>query len=124
MLSDGLNAFAPEYQPGEFFDALVPDVKECLTAYGCRNYVEMLGTNEAPGPWYPMYSYSDMLTTDSEAGRVWEQMNSVKREFLPKVVMTDDFDAMWAQYMERYTACRPEIFFAEMQQELERRLQP
>lgn len=51
-------------------------------------------------------------------------MNSVKREFLPKVVMTDDFDAMWAQYMERYTACRSEIFFAEMQQELERRLQP
>lgn len=124
MLADGINSFAPEYQSGEFFDALVPDVKECLTAYGCKNYVEMLGTNEAPGPWYPMYAYSDMLTTDSEAGRVWEQMNSVKRDFLPRVVMTDDFDAMWQKYMENYAACQPEIFFAEMQRELERRIHP
>ena len=91
MLSDGINAFSPEYQPDEFFDALVPDVKECLIAYGCRNYVDMLGTNEEPGPWYPMYSYSEMLTPESEAARVWDQMNRVKRDYLPRVVMTDDF---------------------------------
>lgn len=124
MLSDGINAFSPEYQPGEFFDALVPDVKECLIAYGCRNYVDMLGTNEDPGPWYPMYSYSEMLTPESEAARVWDQMNRVKRDYLPRVVMTDDFDAMWQQYMQNYKACHPEIFFAEMQKELERRSSP
>ena len=121
MLSDGINAFAPEYQAGEFFDALLPDVKECLMAYKCRNYVEMLGTNEEPGPWYPMYSYSDMLPSESEAGRVCEQMNRVKREYLPRIIMTDDFDGMWQQYMEAYESCQPEIFFAEMQKELERR---
>lgn len=122
MLSDGINAFSPEYQVDEFFDALVPDVKECLLAYGCKNYVDMLGTNDEPGPWYPMYSYSDMLSLDSEAGRVWELMNRVKKEYLPRVVMTDDFDAMWQQYMEHYEACEPDIFFAEMQRELERRI--
>ncbi len=124
MLSDGINAFSPEYQPGEFFDALVPDVKECLLAYGCKSYVDMLGTNEEPGPWYPMYSYSEMLSSESEVGRVWEQMNRVKREYLPRIIMTDDFDGMWKQYMEDYEFCQPEIFLAEMQKELEHRNMP
>lgn len=122
MLSDGINAFSPKYQVDEFYDALAPDVKECLLAYGCRNYVDMLGTNDEPGPWYPMYSYSNMLAKDSEAGRVWEQMNQVKKEYLPRVVMTDDFDAMWRQYMEHYEACQPTVFLEEMQRELERRI--
>ena len=122
MLSDGINAFSPEYQADEFFDALTPDVKECLLAYGCRNYVDMLGTNEEPGPWYPLYSYSEMLAPESEAGRVWDQMNRVKRDYLPRVIMTDDFDGVWRQYMQSYENCQPEIFFAQMQRELERRV--
>lgn len=122
IYSDGINAFSPEYQPEEFFDSLVPDVKECLAAYGCRTYVDMLGTNDLPGPWYPMYSYSDMLTTGSEAGRVWNKMNSVKKDYLPRVVMSDEFDEMWQEYMQQYVACQPEIFYDEMQRELERRI--
>lgn len=122
MLSDGINAFSPEYQADEFFEALAPDVKECLAAYGCRSYVDMLGTNKEPGPWYPMYAYSKMLTSESEAGRVWEQMERVRKEYLPRVVMTDDFDAVWHQYMEKYAECEPAVFFAAMQRELERRI--
>lgn len=122
MLSDGINAFSPEYQTDEFLNALAPDVKECLAAYGCRNYVEMLGTNNAPGPWFPMYSYSEMLTSETEAGSVWEKMKSIKIHYLPRVVMTEDFEEMWQQYMEDYAACQPEIFFEEMQHELERRI--
>lgn len=122
MLSDGINAFSPEYQTDEFLNALAPDVKECLVAYGCRNYVEMLGSNNAPGPWFPMYSYSEMLTSETEAGSVWEKMKSIKIHYLPRVVMTEDFEGMWQQYMEDYAACQPEIFFEEMQHELERRI--
>lgn len=122
MLGDGMNAFSPEYQEEEFLNGLVSDVRECLAAYGCRTYVEMLGTNEAPGPWFPMYSFSEMLTQESMAGRVWDCMKSVKNEYLPRVVMTEDFDAMWQQYMQSYKACQPEIFFDAMQQELERRI--
>ncbi len=122
MLGDGMNAFSPEYQEEEFLNGLVSDVRECLAAYGCRTYVEMLGTNEAPGPWFPMYSFSEMLTQESMAGRVWDYMKSVKNEYLPRVVMTEDFDAMWQQYMQSYKACQPEIFFDAMQQELERRI--
>ena len=123
MLSDGINAFSPEYQEDEFLSGLVSDVKECLAAYGCKTYVEMLGSNDAPGPWFPMYSFSEMLTSESKAGRVWDRMKSVKNEYLPRVVMTEDFDAMWQQYMRNYKACQPKIFFDAMQQELESRIQ-
>ena len=123
MYSDGINAFSPEYQQEEFFDTLDPDVKECLQMYGCKTYVDMLGTNDPPGPWYPMYSYSDMLTTGAEAGRVWNKMKDVKKNYLPRVVMSEDFDEMWNLYMQQYEACQPEIFFEEMQRELERRIE-
>ena len=123
MCEDNLNAFSPEYQPVEFFASLPEDVKECLAAYGCKSYVEMLGTNEQPGMWYPMYSYSDMLTGSSEAGMVLEQMTATKQTWLPRVVMAEEFESSWNSYQEAYNACEPEIFFADMQAELERRVE-
>lgn len=123
VYSDGINAFSPEYQQEEFFDTLDPDVKECLQMYGCKTYVDMLGTNDLPGPWYPMYSHSDMLTTGSDAGKVWNKIKDVKKNYLPRVVMSEDFDETWSLYMQQYEACQPEIFFEEMQRELERRIE-
>ena len=122
MSGDGLNTFQPEYQKGEFFAGLPEDVRECLEAYGCKSYVDMLGSNDKPGPWYPMYSHSDMLTRQTEAGRAWKEMNAVKHRYLPQVIMTEDFEKMWEQYMTEYRACLPELFFEEMQRELERRI--
>ena len=61
LLDDGINAFSMEYQPVEFMKSLKPDIRECFEAYGVQNYVELLGTNEAPGAWYPMYSYTQSL---------------------------------------------------------------
>ena len=58
---DGLNATKPSGQAKEFFDGLNDDVKKAFQAYGVETYVEMLGTNEAPGPWYPMWSFSNNL---------------------------------------------------------------
>ena len=123
MLEDGKNAFSPEYQPREFIESLPEDIKECFEAYGCASYVEMLGTNEQPGPWYPMYSYSDMLTSSTAAGRAWKQMTQVKKTYLPQVIMTDDFDSVWKIYMNEYSACEPEVFLEDMQKELERRIE-
>lgn len=122
MSQDGINAYTPEMQPEEFRDSLPKDVKECLEAYGCRNYVEMLGANPAPGPWFPMYSHSEQLTTASDAGEVFERMTKVKQEILPKVVMSENFEQAWSEYQEQYQMCRPEIFLEEMQREVERRV--
>ena len=119
---DGINAMKPDGQPQEFFDGLTNDIKECFNAYGVMTYVEMLGTSPAPGPWYPMYTFSQTMTTETEGGTAWAKMGEVKHEYLPKVVMADDFDAGWAEYMEAYNACNPDAFIAEMQAEVERRV--
>lgn len=119
---DGINSMKSDGQESEFYDGLPDDVKKCFDAYGVKTYVEMIGTSEAPGAWYPMWSYSNNLTTDTDGGMVWNKMGEIKHEYLPKVVMASDFDAAWDEYMQEYKKCKPEDFVAEMQAELERRL--
>ena len=50
-------------------------------------------------------------------------MGEIKHEYLPKVVMADDFESAWDEYMGVYSDCNPEAFIAEMQAELERRVE-
>lgn len=120
---DGINAMKPENQPKEFYDALSKNIQECFDAYGAQTYVDMLGTSEAPGPWYPMYSYSNNMTTATEGGTAWAKMGEIKHEYLPKVVMADDFEGAWEEYMEVYDGCNPQAFIDEMQAELDRRME-
>lgn len=50
-------------------------------------------------------------------------MGEVKHEYLPKVVMAEDFDQAWDDYMKVYEDCNPQAFLDEMQAELERRIE-
>lgn len=119
---DGINAMQPSEQTSEFFEGLAEPLVNCFTAYGAENYPDMIGSVvEENAPWFPMYSYSNAMTTDTEGGIAWTKMGEVKHEWLPKVVMAEDFDAAWAEYMEAYEACNPQAFLDEMQVELERR---
>ena len=45
------------------------------------------------------------------------------KALLPKVVMSSDFESEWGKYMDAYNACKPEDFLAEMQEELDRRVE-
>ena len=119
---DGKNAMKPENQENEFYDGLSDNLKKCFDAYGVKTYVEMLGTSPAPGPWYPMYSYSQTLTTSTPGGLAWNKIGEVKHEYLPKVVMAENFETGWEDYMKVYNECKPEDFLSEMQTELERRV--
>ncbi len=120
---DGINAMRPDNQPREFYDALSENVQKCFAAYGAETYVDMLGTSEAPGPWYTLYSYSNNMTTATEGGMAWAKMGEIKHEYLPKVVMAGDFEDAWEEYMEVYNGCNPQAFVAEMQAELDRRME-
>ena len=120
---DGINANKPDGQANEFFDGLNDDIKEAFSAYGAETYVDMIGTNEAPGAWYPMWSYSNGFTTDTEGGMAWNKVAEIKHEYLPQVVMAQDFDAAWAEYMEAYNSCNPEAFIGELQTELDKRME-
>ena len=83
----------------------------------------MLGTNEAPGPWYPMYSFSGTMTTSTPGGVAWTKMGEIKHEYLPRVVMAGDFESEWNTYMNAYEGCNPQDFLDEMQVELDRRME-
>lgn len=120
---DGINSMKPDGQAAEFYDDLSENVKECFNAYNSKTFVDMLGTSEAPGPWYPMYSHSNNMTTATEGGTAWTKMGEVKHEFLPKVVMASDFDTAWGEYMKVYEDCNPGAFISEMQAELDRRME-
>ncbi len=120
---DGINANKPDGQANEFFDGLNDDIKEAFSAYGAETYVDMIGTNEAPGAWYPMWSYSNSFTTDTEGGMAWNKIAEIKHEYLPQVVMAKNFDAAWAEYMEAYNSCNPEAFIGELQTELDKRME-
>ena len=120
---DGINANKPDGQAREFFDGLNDDVKEAFQAYGAETYVEMLGTNEAPGEWYPMWSFSNNFNTSTPGGMAWTKIGEVKHEQLPQVVMAADFDKAWADYMDAYNACKPEDFISELQAELDSRME-
>ncbi len=120
---DGINSMKPEGQASEFFNGLAQPLIDCFEAYGADSYVDMVGSVvEDASPWYPMYSFSGSMTTDTPGGVAWTKMGEVKHEWLPQVVMADDFESAWEKYMEAYNATNPQDFLAEMQEELDRRV--
>lgn len=123
---DGKNAATPSTQPSEFYLSLEPEVQECLEAYDANTYVDMLDYNvidPQEEPWYPMWSYSNTLTTQTPGGMAWTRMTEIKHNYLPQVIIADDFDAIWKEYMLAYQECKPEDFLAEMQEEVYRRVE-
>ncbi len=120
--ADGINAAEPRQQPSEFYNGLQDDVKECLAAYDVLTYADLVGKTEIPGKWFPMWSYSNNMTTATDGGKAWVKMTELKQEYLPKVVMAADFDKGWEEYMRLYSAVKPQDFLLEMQIELDKRL--
>ena len=49
-------------------------------------------------------------------------MGEVKHLWLPKVVMSTDFEADWAAYQEAYQEVNPQAFLDEAQAEVDARL--
>ena len=119
---DGKNANKPEEQTSEFFETLAQPVVDVFNAYGVTTFPELIGSVvESNGPWFPMYSYSNNMTTDTPGGVAWVKMGETKHEWLPKVVMASDFESTWSEYMSAYESCNPQDFIDEMQAELEKR---
>jgi putative aldouronate transport system substrate-binding protein len=126
MNPDGKNAMTPDTQPSEFYDGLTPEVQECLAAYDAKTYVDLLDYNEIDGyeqPWYPMWSFVGEMTTETPGGLAWTKMEETKKEYLPQVVIADDFDAAWTEYLGAYNKCKPEDFLVEIQEAIYDRIE-
>ncbi|MDE7187591.1 MAG: sugar ABC transporter substrate-binding protein, partial [Lachnospiraceae bacterium] len=121
---DGKNAMMPTEQTSEFFVGLAEPLRKVFEAYGAENYPDMIGSVvEENAPWFPMYSYSNAMTTETPGGVAWTKMGEVKHQWLPQIVMASDFDAAWDDYMDAYNAVNPQDFLDEMQEELNRRVE-
>lgn len=119
---DGKNAMQPSQQTSEFFNGLAEPLVNTFKAYNAESYVDMLhSAKKETGSWFPMYSYSNSMTTATPGGVAWTKMGEVKHEWLPKVVMSGDFESTWDEYMTAYEGCDPQSFLDEMQAELDRR---
>ena len=126
MNLDGINAADPKEQPKEFLDGLIPEVKECLEAYGASTYLDMLDYNEIKAedrPWYPMWSYVNTLPADSPEMQIFNDIDNYKKEKLPQLVIADDFDSAWAEYKAGYEAKNAKTFHDYMQEAVYSRIE-
>ncbi|MBP5606345.1 MAG: sugar ABC transporter substrate-binding protein, partial [Ruminiclostridium sp.] len=56
-------------------------------------------------------------------GEVWANMAEVKHEYLPKVVMADDFETGWNEYLSVYNRrCDIQVFLDGINAEIQRRI--
>lgn len=130
---DGINACLPAEQPGEFMASLAEPLRKCFEKYGAKGYPDMIksvgwdktGEEQVKVAenafWYPMYSHSNNMNSETPGGDAWGKMGSVKHEWLPKVVVAKDFESEWDKYQSKYKACKPENFIKEMQEEIDKR---
>jgi putative aldouronate transport system substrate-binding protein len=120
---DGVNAMKPGSQPGEFIDSLSAPVRTCFDAYGCTSYCDFLHSEIVElDCWYPMYSFSNQMDKRTPGGEAFFYMSEIKHQYLPRVIIADDFESEWNKYLGEYKNCKPETFLAEMQEELDRRI--
>lgn len=121
MNQDGINAYCPSCQPSEFYKTRSDIIKECFTAYGVQTYVELLNPAGENAPWYPMWSYTSTFTNDTPYGKAKSDMDQVKFEYMPKVVMSDDFESAWDEYMTAYSKnCDVQVYLDALTDEIRR----
>ena len=121
MAPDGINAFESTNQPNIFYEHLSDDVQRCFSAYGIQTYTEMLNDPPENSPWYPMWSFSNSVTDETNYGKVMKQIDAAKHRYLPLLVMTSDFESTWEEYVDEYNQIDSQIYFDELTAEVRRR---
>ena len=118
MLEDGINACVPSEQPKEYFETLSDYDKKVLEAYGHRTWSEFLGEQTQGEVWFPLYSCLSLWTQDAEYKVAKDNIDRIKREWLPKLIMTpvDEFDEAWEEYVQTYES---EVNVAAYEEELD-----
>lgn len=124
LFDDGINAIDPNQQPREYYDSLEPVEKELLDGYGYKTFLEFLSPSLPNEPWYPMWSYTNTWTNDTDYGKAKAKITELKHEYLPRAMMApaDQFDAIWEEYMEVYrTEVDIDAYLDELTAEARRR---
>lgn len=84
---------------------------------------ELINPLEENPLWYPMWSYTNNFTSDTVYGQAKQDIDYIKHKYLPKVVMSDDFNSEWQEYINEYsTKCNLNAYFNELTSEVRRRV--
>ncbi len=124
LLPDGKNTVLPGEQPSEHRKTLSEIDKEILDAYGVENYNQMMRKQDPVEPWFPLYTARGKWTSSDPAGIAFQNMNDVKMQWLPKIIMDgpDSFEKNWEDYMNAYNAqVDVEAYESALTEEVQRR---
>lgn len=121
MAPDNINAYTASNQPKIFHDHLDPAIQKCFDAYGKQTYTEFLNEPQKNPDWYPMWSFESSVTDATEYGKVSKAISSIKRKYMPLLVMSDDFEKTWEEYNTEYNDANPQIYFDALTDEVHRR---
>ncbi|MBE6063774.1 MAG: sugar ABC transporter substrate-binding protein [Clostridium butyricum] len=126
-LADNINTVVPTDQPKEFREELTDTERKVLDAYGYQTYADFMNdpSDEENEPWYPIWSYVNNLTSDSPAKIAYTKMDDIKKQWLPKVIMTDPsgFDSAWDEYTTTLTTqADSKAYLDALTKEVERRI--
>lgn len=127
MQADGKNTISPAEQPGEFRATLTDTDKKILDAYGYQTFADFMNdpSDEENEPWYPIWSYVNNLNADSPAKIAYTKMDDIKKQWLPKVIMTDpsNFEETWDEYTKTLTTqADTGAYLDALTKEVERRI--
>jgi putative aldouronate transport system substrate-binding protein len=123
MAPDGINAYNSSNQPNIYYKHIPEPVKKCFDAYGIQTYTGMLADPGENSRWYPMWSFSNSVTDDTDYGKVMKQIDTTKRKYLPLLVMSSDFEKTWTEYVDVYGKLDSQIYFNELTAEVKRRVE-
>lgn len=124
LLPDGKNTVSPGEQPSEYRKTLSEIDKEMLDAYGVESSNQMMRKQDPVHPWFPLYTARGKWTSSDPAGIAFQNMNDVKMQWLPKIIMDgpDRFEKNWEDYMNTYNAqVDVEAYESALTEEVQRR---
>jgi putative aldouronate transport system substrate-binding protein len=112
------NSTGAATQPEERLENQFPYDKEFYGKYGFYTKSDFLPVMEHPG--YPeVWSIFSTMEEDNVAKPVFDQITDLQNRYLPGVIMSNDFDAAWAEYANRYES----IDYPALEAEVERQIQ-
>ena len=117
--SDG-NAASAANQPEEVLEGMSDYDKEFLGHYGFSERSEFLPLAEYAG--YPeVWSIFSTMDEDNPVKAIFNDITDLQNRYLPGVIMADDFESAWNEYVKRYENVDYPMLEKEIEKEIKAR---
>lgn len=115
------NACGAGNQPEEKLEGLSDYDKEFFKHYGFYSKSDFLPMGKDPG--YPeVWSIFSTMEEDNPVKAIFDQITDIQNRNLPNVIMADDFEAAWEEYVKKYEEIDYHFLEDEIEKEIRARL--